>query len=97
MVLGRDVCYPHYMYLMLKKPLAESILTHPDIHGIYGRQKEYKLFLFMEDILLVLIDLHTPILNLHKELEAFCTLSGYKINSTKMEALPIHIPSSQLS
>lgn len=74
------------------EPLAEAIRSHPDIHGVSLRQREYNLSLFSDDILLTLTSPHTSLPNLHALVTTFGPISGYKINPSKTEVLPIHIP-----
>lgn len=54
------------------------IRADPNIGGVKGAEKEHKLMLYADDILLLISDpsIPTPINTLYLELE----LSGYKIN-----------------
>lgn len=61
------------------------------------RHREYKLSLFVDDILLTLTHPHISLSSLHALLSQFSSLSGYKINTSKMEALPLHIPPEDLT
>lgn len=61
------------------------------------RQREYKLSLFADDILLTLTHSHLSLLSLDALVTEFSLLSGYKINTFKTEALLIYIPPEDLS
>lgn len=85
------------LFILSLEPLAEAIRSHPDISGVRLRQREYKLSLFADDILLTLTHPHISLPSLHTTLALFGDISGYKINSTKTEALPINISEDALS
>ena len=55
------------------------------------RQRDYKLSLFADDILLTLTHPSTSLPALHNTLSTFGVLSGFKINQSKTEALPINV------
>lgn len=78
------------------EPLAAAIRLHPDITGINIRDQEFKLSLFADDVLLTLTNPHISLPNLQALLQTYGSLSGYKVNSHKTGALPIHIPSDLL-
>lgn len=65
--------------------------------GVPIYQREYKLSLFADDILLTLTPPHIFPPSLHALYTQFGSLSDYKINTSKMEALPLHIPSDVLA
>lgn len=79
------------------EPLAASIRNNPDIRGIVVRDREFKISLFADDIILTLTQPHITLPVLHGELDNFRALSGYKINPLKSEALPLHIPEAELA
>lgn len=82
------------LFILCLEPMAESIRTHPDICGVVMRQGEYKLSLFADDILLTITNPLISLPSLQKLLSSFSAISGDKINNSKTEALPIHIPPS---
>lgn len=55
--------------------------------GVPGR--EFKISLFADDILLTLTQPQVALPNLNELLEEFRSLFGYKVNSSKSEALPL--------
>lgn len=85
------------LFILCIEPLAAAIRLHPDITGIVVRDREFKLSLFADDVLLTLTNPHISLPNLLALLRNFGSLSGYKINQNKTEALPIHFPQSLLS
>lgn len=61
------------------------------------QDREFKLSLHADDVLLMLTSLHTTLQNLHAQLDNFSALSGYKINIPKTEALHINLLNNQLA
>lgn len=84
------------LFILCLEPLASAIQIHPDIRGVLLHQKEYKLSLFANDILLDWTRPHISLPNLLALLKDFSSISGYKINASKIEALPLHIPPSDI-
>lgn len=85
------------LFILCIEPLAAAIRLSPDITGIQVRDREFKLSLFADDVLLTLSNPHTSLPNLLALLHKFGALSGYKVNQSKTEALPIRIASPLLS
>lgn len=85
------------LFVICLEPLATAIRLHLDVKEEKTRQQKFKLSIFVDDILLTLTDPHTTLPVLHNILRSFSDLSGYKMNTTKTEALPLNIPSSQLT
>ncbi|XP_077321582.1 uncharacterized protein LOC143955402 [Lithobates pipiens] len=85
------------LYALCIEPLAARIRLNPNIHGIPVRTRDFKVSLFADDVLLSLTQPHISLPNLHKELDAYSLLSGYKINSSKTEALPLNMTPRTLS
>ncbi|XP_069805749.1 ATP synthase subunit ATP5MJ, mitochondrial [Dendropsophus ebraccatus] len=82
------------LFVLCIEPLAAAIRGCPDIHGVSIRGKDSKIMLFADDVLLTLSDPVTTLPVLHDLLTKFGTLSGYKVNTTKSEAMPLNLPSS---
>uniref|UniRef100_A0A8C5MYW4 Reverse transcriptase domain-containing protein n=1 Tax=Leptobrachium leishanense TaxID=445787 RepID=A0A8C5MYW4_9ANUR len=80
------------LFALCLEPLAEQIRRHPDISGIAVGDKNYKLSLFADDILLTITRPLISLPNLYSCLSSFGALSGYKINIAKSEALNISLP-----
>lgn len=53
------------LFILCLEPLAEAIHSHPDIWGVPMRHREYKLFLFADNILLTLTNPHISLPSLH--------------------------------
>lgn len=85
------------LFALCVEPLAASIRNNLNIRGITVRDKEFKISLFADDIILTLTQPHISLPNLHAELDRFRTFSEYKINASKSEALPINIPEAELA
>lgn len=85
------------LFILCMEPLAETIWSYPDTWGVQMRHREYKLSLFMDDILLTLTHPHTSLPSLHAFLSQISSLSVYKITTSKTEALPLHIPLEDLT
>lgn len=85
------------LFILCLEPLAEAIHAHPDIRGVPVRHREYKLSRFADNILLTLTNPHTSLPSLHALLTQFSSLSGYKTNTSKTEAMTLHIPPDVLS
>lgn len=83
--------------ILCLEPLAAAIHNHPDIKQILMRQREYKLSLFANDILLIITDPLLSRQSLHDLLFNYGCLSGYKVNTSKTEALPILLSLDLLS
>lgn len=80
------------LFILCPEPLAEAIRTHSDISGVLMQQREYTLSLFANDILSTLMNPIISLLSLHALLHSFGAISGYKVNTAKTDALPLHIP-----
>lgn len=61
------------------------------------RQWEYKLSLFADNILLTLMNPIISLPSLHSLLHTIGSISGFKINTVKTEALPLHISPDTLT
>lgn len=84
------------LFALCVEPLAATIRKNTNIHGIQVRDREFKLALFADDIILTLTQPRISLPNLQAELDLYRSLSGYKINATKSEALPINIPAQEI-
>lgn len=71
------------------EPLAASIRANSNIRGVDGGGKQHKLLLYADDILVLLKDPAHSMPHLMETIQFYSTVSGYKINWTKSEAMPI--------
>lgn len=78
------------------KPLAAAIHLKPDITGDQLQDREFKISVYANDVLVMLTNLHTILPNLHAQLQTFSVPSGCKINMSKTEALPMNLPPAAL-
>ena len=85
------------LYALCIEPLAAHIRQNPNIRGIPVHTRDFKISLFADDVLLTLTQPQVSLPNLHVELDRYSALSGYKINNSKTEALPLNIPHRTLS
>lgn len=77
------------LFNIVLEPLAIAIRSNAAIKGIEGGGKEHKLLLYADDILLLVKDPLNSVPNLMNTIQSYSKLSGYKINWTKSEAMPI--------
>lgn len=82
------------LFALCIKPLASTICAHSDIifwHH-WSSCVKWRICLYADDILWTVTNPLISLANLHRTLEEYGALSGYKIITTKTEALPINIP-----
>lgn len=84
------------IFVLCIEPLAAAIRLNQDITGVVVGGREFKISLYADDVLLTLTNLHVTLPNLVSQLDSFGVLSGYKVNTSKTEALPINIPHDDL-
>lgn len=85
------------LFYLCLETLAVAIHSYQDIKGVLVQQREYKLSLFEDDILLTITNPLSLIPSLHYLLFVFGSLSGYKVHTSKTEALSILLPPKLLS
>lgn len=77
------------LFTLFLEPLATAIRTDIDIKGVSQGGEEHKLFMYADDILLLIKNPIVFIPNVLSIIESFSKLSGYKINWQKSEGMPI--------
>lgn len=77
------------LFLVALEPLAIAIRQNCKIKGVEGGKEEHKLFLYADDILLLLREPSSPISHLMETVLKFSKISGYKVNWQKSEAMLI--------
>lgn len=77
------------LFTIALEPLAVAIRANPAIKGVEGGGEEHKLMLYADDILFLSSDPHNSLPALMKTIDIYSKLSGYQINWTKSEAMPI--------
>ncbi len=74
---------------MVIEPLAEAVRCNPHISGIFVNGKQHKIALYADDILLFVTQPEESISVIMEIIEQFSKISGYKINFSKSETMPL--------
>lgn len=69
--------------------MAEVIRVNDNISGLKILEKEHKITLYADDVLIVVTDPENSIPCLIETINVFSSFSDYKINFTKSEAMPL--------
>lgn len=77
------------LFALALEPLAERIRCDADVKGIELGAREHKIALYADDILLFVTSPESSIPAIMNILNEFSTISGYKINYDKSEAMPL--------
>lgn len=77
------------LFAIAIEPLAEAIRHAPSISGISAGDKTHKMSLYADDVLLFLTKPEVSIPAVLDLISCFSEFSGYKINFSKSEALPL--------
>lgn len=78
------------IFILALEPLACAIRAQKDICGITIGNHEFKANLFADDILLTLTNPQQSIPQVLKIIDDFGKLSGYKVNYSKSESIPLN-------
>lgn len=73
------------------EPLAIALRSNTLIKGIVRYGQEHKLSLYVDDLLLYISDLSVSVPAVLTTLAFFGRLSGYKLNLSKIELLPLNV------
>lgn len=79
------------------EPLVESNRSYYTVHGITIDQREHKLGLFTDDIIITLTNPLESVPVIQSILTRFATISLYKVNTSKCFALPVQMVQPNLS
>ncbi len=79
------------LFILLLEPLAISIRNNHNIKGVAAPVTEIKLSLLADDILLTVADPPTSLKYVLETVDDFGSISGYKVNWEKSEALPLNV------
>lgn len=71
------------------EPLAQAIRQNGLLSGILVGEKEHKISLYADDVLIFLSNPQSSILSLIHTIALFSEFSGYRINFSKSEAMPL--------
>uniref|UniRef100_A0A3P8RLF1 Reverse transcriptase domain-containing protein n=1 Tax=Amphiprion percula TaxID=161767 RepID=A0A3P8RLF1_AMPPE len=77
------------IFALALEPLAIAIRDNINIKGIKAGQVEHKLLLYADDILLVSTNPEVAVPHMLSVIGSFATISGYKVNWGKSEAMPL--------
>ncbi len=77
------------LFALILGPLAETIRTQTDIHGVEIGQSVNTIALYTDDILLFLTNVETSIPTVLKTIDSFSSISSYKINYDNSEVMPL--------
>ncbi|XP_063818782.1 uncharacterized protein LOC135056932 [Pseudophryne corroboree] len=80
------------VFAMVIEPLAAMIRKSGSVRGVQMGAQESKISLFADDVLLSLTQPQSSLPALYKIIEEYGSLSGYKINYSKSEAMLLHVP-----
>lgn len=77
------------LFALALEPLAETIRLHTNVKGITIGHKEHKIALYADDILVFLSSPQLSISAIMDIFNEFSNISGYKLNFSKSEAMPL--------
>lgn len=83
------------LFILAIEPLAIAVRTYRQIQGIKIGNKEHKIALFADDVILFLKHLDTSIPALLDLIKTFGKASGYKINASKSSLMLLNEEESQ--
>uniref|UniRef100_A0A3B3YI25 Reverse transcriptase domain-containing protein n=1 Tax=Poecilia mexicana TaxID=48701 RepID=A0A3B3YI25_9TELE len=79
------------LFALAVEPFAEAVRAREDIRGLTIGQRQHKITLYADDVLVVLTQPETSIPSLIETINKFSDISGYKINFNKSEVMPLGI------
>ena len=79
------------LFTLFVEPLAVAIRDDLNIKGVMAGGQMHKMFLYADDILLILSDPASSIPGVMDIIENFSKMSGYKINWQKSEVMPVSV------
>lgn len=77
------------LFALVIEPLAEAVRRNEGIHGLSIGDRQHKITLYADDVLIFLTDPEISTPNLLNIITKFSEFSGYKINLDKSEAMPL--------
>ena len=83
------------LFALFIEPLSQGITQNNKITGIQMLNREYKISLYADDVLITLLNPESTILELLSFLDAFGSSSGYKLNIQKTQILSFNFRPSQ--
>uniref|UniRef100_A0A8C5Q824 Reverse transcriptase domain-containing protein n=1 Tax=Leptobrachium leishanense TaxID=445787 RepID=A0A8C5Q824_9ANUR len=80
------------LYALAVEPLAQHIRQDSLVSGIDIGPDSFKISLFADDVLLTLTNPLTSLPRLHSVLAEYSKVSYHKVNVSKSQIMPIHVP-----
>ena len=77
------------LFALTLEPLAECIRNSKDIHGVTLGKTTHKIALYADDVLLFLSNPEISVPATLSIIDTYGSISGYKVNYTKSEAVPL--------
>lgn len=77
------------LFALTLEPLAERIRNSKEIHGVTLGKTTHKIALYADDVLLFLTRPEVSVPAILSIINLFGSISGYKVNYTKSEAMPL--------
>uniref|UniRef100_A0A3B1IPQ1 Reverse transcriptase domain-containing protein n=1 Tax=Astyanax mexicanus TaxID=7994 RepID=A0A3B1IPQ1_ASTMX len=85
------------LFAVAIEPLAEALRSNNHITGIFRHNREQKLSLYADDLLIYVSNLPTSIPTILSILDSFSSISGYKLNLSKSELFPLNSAAAKYS
>lgn len=85
------------LFALVIEHLAQAIRSNPNIQGIQTPSSHCKLSLYADDLLLYVTQPHISIPSILAEIDRFGSLSNYKLNISKTEALNLSLSHATLA
>lgn len=83
------------LFVLYMEPFAERIRQNPALFGIRMGDREHKILLYADDVVLFLTQPLTSLSPLMEELESFSWASGFKVNIHKTQAHSSTLPKTE--
>lgn len=77
------------LFAVAIEPLAEAIRRDPFLTGLVVVEKVHKISLYADDVLLFMFNPSGSVPRLIKIIDQYAAISGYKVNFSKSEAMPV--------
>lgn len=77
------------LFALCIEPLAEKIRKNMQIKGVVMEDMEHKIALYADDVILYMTDVCNSLPTLMQEIGQYSSLSGYKLNLSKTEAMEV--------